>query len=191
MKNVFLKCAGFGAGFAITVIAAIGLLAYINSLPRPEKQWNEDALTASFTEFSFNTGAENVAFNFSFALENRTDRDYSLPNDKESLFVALPDGKGLYKYNNSTDPYLQNIAVDSSIIPSHRRVIVTIHLVYLYTEWYPKADSQNKEKMMPYVKNRLATVDGFTFFDKDNRYQINFPNGWKTAKDRSAGEGHG
>jgi hypothetical protein len=111
MKNVFLKCAGFGAGFAITTIAAVGLFAYVSSLPRLEKQWNTEAVKASFTELSL-TDADNVYLNFSFALQNATGRDYSLPNDKESLFVVLPDGKGLYKSNNSIDPYSANITID-------------------------------------------------------------------------------
>lgn len=191
MKNVFFKCAGFGAGFAVAIIAGIGLFAYVSSLPHPEKQWNTEAVKASFTEMTLATGGSNVSLDFSFTLQNTTDQDYILPNDKENLFVALPDGKGLYHYHNSTDPYLENVVIDQSPIPSKQRIIVTIHLIYAYNEWFPKEDRGNKDKLGAYWDARLSRIDGLTFFDKGNRYQINFPNGWKTAKERSGGEGHG
>jgi hypothetical protein len=117
MKTVFLKAVGFGAGFARTIIIAVGLFVYVSSLPRPEAKWNENAVTASFTELTFTTG-ENVVLDFSFTLENMTDRDYTLPNDEDSLYAEMPGGKGLYPYNNSPDPFLQNVTIDSSVIPA-------------------------------------------------------------------------
>ena len=93
MKTIFLKAAGFGAGFALIIIIAVGLFAYVSSLPRPEAKWNENAVTASFTELTFTTG-ENVVINFSFTLDNATDHDYTLTNDKDSLYLEMPGGKG-------------------------------------------------------------------------------------------------
>ena len=78
---------------------------------------NENAVTASFVELTLTTG-ENVVLDFSFALDNTTDHDYTLPNEKDSLYVETPRGKGLYQYNNSPDPYLQNVTIDSSVILS-------------------------------------------------------------------------
>ena len=145
MKTIFLKAAGFGAGFALIIIIAVGLFAYVSSLPRPEAKWNENAVTASFTELTFTTG-ENVVINFSFTLDNATDHDYTLTNDKDSLYLEMPGGKGLYQYNNSPDPYLENVTIDPSVIPARRRVIVTLHLSYTYNEFYPKADKENHDK---------------------------------------------
>jgi hypothetical protein len=153
MKTMFLKAAGFGVGFAATIIAAVGLFAYVISLPRPEQKWNETAVTSSFADLTFSTG-DSPVINFSFTLENTTDHDYSLSNEKDSLYVELPGGKGLYQYNNSPDPYLKNITIDQSVIPSKQRVIVTLHLIYEYNDFYPKTDQENTDKMKNFMDKR-------------------------------------
>jgi hypothetical protein len=185
IKTLLLKSAGFGAGFALAISAIIGIAIYVTSLPKSERKWDDNAVTASFSEVTFNTG-EAPTVNLSFTLNNTTGRDYSVPNDKDSIFMELPDTKALYQYNNSPDPFLQTVSIDPTFIPSNQRALVTLHLIYSYNDFYPKADKENTEKMAKYIAKRLERIDGFQLFDKANRYEIIFPNGWKKTTDAVA-----
>lgn len=93
-QKLFLKAAGFGAGFAAFLVAAIAGWQVFQSLPESPKPWNRDAIKATYAELFMNTGDRPVA-TFRYALENTTPRDYYLPSDPKAAFVVLPDGKVL------------------------------------------------------------------------------------------------
>ena len=175
MKILFFKCLGVGAGFALATSIIIGLVIYFVSLPKSQPPWNQNAVTASFAEMSANTGGDHNFLIFNYIVNNATDRDYRIASEKESLFIELPDEGGLYQYNNATDVLLEDVSIKSSFIPTKQRAIVTIHLIYSYNEFYTKANSDDREKMTKYLDKRLKQIGGFKLFDKDNRYQINFP----------------
>jgi hypothetical protein len=92
--RVFLRAAGFGAGAAATAAAIVGVLFYAASFPEKEKPWNSQAIKATFADLFVNTGDRIVA-TFRYTVENKTKSDYYFPKDKESAFVAMPEGKGL------------------------------------------------------------------------------------------------
>jgi hypothetical protein len=41
---------------------------------------------------------------------------------------------------------------------------------------------QFRDELRKYVSGELPNLDGFVLFDERNRYQIDFPGGWKNDK---------
>src|SRR5215813_4828305 len=74
-QRIFLKAAGFGAGFAAFLVATIAGWLVFKSLPETPKPWNRDAIKAKYADLYLNTGDRPVV-TFKYTLENTTPHDY-------------------------------------------------------------------------------------------------------------------
>lgn len=187
-KRVFIRSAGFGAGFAVTFLIVVAIWSYFTSLPKRPKPWNNLAIKATYSELSLYTG-DPLLVTFQYILENTTPYDYCLPNDSEVAFIQMPKTKGLIKDHELTWN-------KGTCVPTAQKVAVSFRLTYNYSDYsFPQSEKNNLEKLSKFVNRRLSEIDGFVVLDKQNRYQINFPKGWediqteKTTQPVNRGDG--
>jgi hypothetical protein len=178
-KKVVLQGAGFGVAFALVVCLILGGWLWYDSLPHAPK-WNSTAIRATFKEVGVTTSAPRPKLTFSYVLENTTDADYSIPNDKSTVLVmaTLPEGKGL-----EAD---EALSLTPCEIPARQKVVFSLSKEAEYTDAYLEADKDNAEKLAPFWSRRLKELDGFVLFDKAHRYEIILPNGWPDVKQQHA-----
>jgi len=178
-KQVLLKAAGFGAGFALCSIA-FGLVWYwYSSRPRPPKPWNEKAITAEYDVAT--TEGNDKTFVIYYTLQNNTDFDYKVQDQRELSFAGeLRRQKGA-SFDHEDDFYGGNFPL---FIPAHGRVRFGIHVKYPYkngpTEPREGDDAiyDYNTGVAKYLKTEFKNLNGFVMYDSTNRYQIRFPNGW-------------
>jgi hypothetical protein len=171
-KKIFLRSAGFGAGFALILCAVVAGFLYYGSRPKPAKPWNRDAIIAKSSDLSI--GCDNsVVFYYHYIVENTTDSDYYFPADNKTAFIVLPENKGL-----SQD---KSFEWDSgAYIPSKQKIEVSFRVSHDYTESFQKQDCLNDtKKLAAFTLRRLGEMDGFIIFDELSRYQIDFPETWE------------
>ena len=178
-RNIFFRAAGFGVGFAVTLLLGIATWSYFSSLPKEPKPWNTNAIKSTFSELTVSTGDRLVA-NFQYILENTTPYDYNLPTDIEAAFIQLPKTKGLIKDHE--------ISWDKgAFVPKDQKIAVTINLTYDYSEYsFSQNEIADLEKLSQFMNNRLREIDGFVILDKQTSYQINFAKGWSDDKTKKA-----
>jgi hypothetical protein len=176
-QRITLKAAGFGAGFAAILVAAIAGWLVFQSLPETPKPWNRDAIKATYADLYMDTGDRPVA-TFKYMLENTTPHDYYLPSDPRTAFVVLPDGKGMSQE--------EELTWDKGVyVPPGQKVSVSFKITYDYNESYPKSDRDNLDKLSKFMTRRLKELAGFAVLDRTNRYQVTFPKGWQDSPSES------
>jgi hypothetical protein len=72
-------------------------------------------------------------------------------------------------------------------IPARKRSEVLIHLHYSCPDHEAANASKDERKrhreaVEKYLSEEMHNLDGFELFDEANRYDIEFPSGWKKAK---------
>jgi len=108
---------------------------------------------------------------FRYSLENLTDRDYTLSSDRV-LLRRMPDGGG---YASDLDTEL----VGEVFIPARQKMSVLIRVPFKYEDFNTSPEEQRDEKKSgAFADRRLNRLDGFGLFDKQNKIQVEFPNGW-------------
>jgi|SRR5882724_8408342 len=172
-QRIFLKAAGFGAGFATFLVGALAIWLFVKSLPETPKPWNRDAVKATYADLFMNPAERPVAM-FRYTLENTTPHDYYLPADPKSAFVILPEGKGMSQEEELTWD-------KGAYLPPGQKVTVSFQLTYDYNDSYPKAERDNLDKLSKFMARRLKEIEGFALLDRTNRYQITFPKGWQDS----------
>src|SRR5215831_5228081 len=176
-QRIFLKAAGFGAGFAAFLVATIAGWLVFESLPETPKPWNRDAIKAKYADLYLNTGDRPVV-TFKYTLENTTPHDYYLPSDPKAAFVILPNGKGMSQE--------EELSWDNgAYVPAGQKVSVSFRLMYHYDESYPKSDRDNPDKLSKFMDRRLKELEGFAVLDRTSRYQVTFPSGWQDSSTES------
>ena len=129
-QRIFFRAAGFGAGFAASlVVVAVGWLLY-QSLPETPSLGNRNVIKATFADLLMNPDERPVA-TFRYTLENTTPHDYYLPSDGKSAFIVLSEGKGM-------SPDEQLVWEQGAYLPSGQKVTVSFRVTYDYNDSYPK-----------------------------------------------------
>jgi hypothetical protein len=170
-QKLLLSSMGTGAGSVIAAALVIGVWFYIASLPEKPKPWDQVAIKATFADL-FVTLGDKIVTTFQYTLENKTNSDYYFPEDAKSAFVILSEGKGL----SQEDVLTWGRGV---YLPCGQKISMSFHLTDDYNESYPRKERDNLDKLGEFMKSRLRKIDGFVVLDKNNRYEIIFPNGWK------------
>jgi hypothetical protein len=170
-KKLVLQAASFGAAFAVVLCLIVGSWLWYESHPH-EPKWNSTTIRATFKEVGITTSVPKPKLTFSYVLENTTDTDYSIENDKLKVLVmeTLPEGKGL-----EAD---EALSLTPCEIPARQKVVLSLSKEAEYNDAYPERDRDNEEKLASFMSRRLKELDGFVLFDKAHRYKIILPNGW-------------
>ncbi len=177
-KMVALKFVAFGAGFAVTLSVIAGVLVWYSNRPKPEKPWNQSAIKATSTKLLFTVEDDRLLYDFSYTVENRTDRDYRVPGDAK-LMVRLPKDMSYREVREMT--WEQNL-----YIPAGQRVNFSIKLPIMYSDYnFSRQKADDEKQLMAFSDRRLAEIDGFGLFDPTARYKVEFPNGWPEVVERA------
>ena len=170
-KRLVVICASAGAGFAFALALIVGGLLWHKSRPAPPSPWNVSALKASWDRMDFEFIAANGkrrTIVFYYALENQTDRDYEVKDGTSMAIYEQSSGK--HNLELSED---KELSLDYPVfVPARQRVELPIHLNVTYTD----EDEKKYGKLPDFMRG--TSIKGFVLFDKANRYQINFPQGW-------------
>jgi hypothetical protein len=167
-KAIALKAAGFGAGLAIALCAILGGWVWYSSRPIP---WNKSAIKATFTSLQYQAQQDAFVMEFRYSVENVTVKDFTLSTNRVVL-RRMSDGKG---YASDLDAEI----VGDVFIPAGQKMNVLIRVPYKYEDLNTSLKEQLDEKKSgTFADQRLAHLDGFGLFDKRNKYEIDFPNGW-------------
>jgi hypothetical protein len=82
---LFIKAAGFGAGFAVAIALLIGAAYWWAERPTRQKPWNKNAIKAKYSDLIIARGDKTVLVTFAYAFENTSDFDYRLSNSVRML----------------------------------------------------------------------------------------------------------
>jgi hypothetical protein len=184
-KRLLLTGAGFGAGFAIFTTAIIGGWIWYDSRPHAPKPWNGKAIIATFDYPDTESGPQDKGgfspdqLVFYYTLENTTDFDYRMPSrDQLQLSGKLKEERSL-----TTNDQLLTLDDHPIFLPAKQRMRIGIHLQYgVKKDFGPKDSKEDRQKrrkaIADYMGTEVNNLDGFVVFDTENRYRIDFPNGW-------------
>jgi hypothetical protein len=182
-KQILLKSLGVGIGIGVGLAISIAFYAWYSSRPKPPKPWDANAITAAFEHAD--TNGENHHLRFLYSIENHTDLDYKIEtaNLRVSAVIApdnsLLSGAGQVKFQD-----------ENVFLPAKQRVLVLLEMPdypYPRGDVLPHGDTAEERKkyrdaVQKYVGDDFPRLNGFAAYDEINRYRINFPSGWKPAK---------
>ena len=181
-KKILLRSAGFGAAFALVLVAVIAAYSYWSERP---KQWTSTAITAKPTELSFVSQSDELHLRFRYALTNNTKDEYQVVSpDLGALMKRLPEDSSLDK--------LEGSAWDGTLrIPPKQTVNVTFDVPLKLSSYKTTSKALNganpiseeaTPEYMKFVGNRLKEINGLVLLDYTNRYRIELPKNWDLAK---------
>jgi hypothetical protein len=176
-KKILLRAAGFGVGFAIIAVLALGVLMWQGNRAQKPKPWDPKAITATY-DYVGVEGERNAAL-FVYILDNSTDMDYHV-TDGTNIHLAgtLADTKAL---SFEGPDWLK---IDYPIyIPAHSRIRFSIHVPMYFLESPVENASDDAKydyytRLDQFIVAGAGNLDGFVLLDDSTRYKITFPNGW-------------
>jgi len=186
-KKYLLFGAGFGVAFGITIGLLVGGWVSYQSLPEKPKPWNTNAIVASFDYPARQAGEKDEQGKsedhlvLHYTLQNNTELDYRMPA-KDQLVLNMK----LQRENSlSADGERLRVTEESVFLPPKQRISFSVLLNYpIKGDFGPEVTSEDPGKrrkaIAKYIAEQLTNLDGFVVFDTVNRYQIDFPNGWKS-----------
>lgn len=179
-KRLFLRAAGFGAGFAAVLILIGGGVVWYSNRPKPPKPWDNRAVVAEYDYVTTEGDANNIGV--FYTLQNNTDFDYEVHSADQVQLAGKLGRENSISLEKSGD---DNLTGDFPVfVPAHGRTRFGLHLRYPYSEKYNSAASEDERydfgtKLAMYMTSELSNLDGFVVLDQTRRYKIEFPNGWK------------
>ena len=200
--RLVIASASAGAGFAVVFWIILGLWSWNQSRPKPPPPWNEEAITATFTDIVYSgpveKGAEFVTIYY--ALENTTRRDYRLADDKSfTLMERLKIGDALVPQDDWPDDWPELLDISSQIssplplfLPQGERVRIYVSkslildsdansaLRAVFEQYFPNQEMsfeayKDKMKQILSEASGFGQIESFVIFDHEHRYKINLP----------------
>jgi hypothetical protein len=180
-KRLLLISAGFGAGFAICAAAIVAAGYWYSTRPKP---WNKNALGATFTGLQVSTRPQETSYkvDFSYDVQNTTQRNYGFQSANFTLLAVLPDGNALSKeFGNyqAEDPTIDGPA----FIPAKGKARIHVVVFYEYPSEFTATEKNDVTKVNKSVNRRLRQVAGFVAFDQTNHYELDLPGVWRDWDD--------
>ncbi len=121
-------------------------------------------------------GEENTIV-FWYTLENTTDLDFRMSGGIDLMGKLRQQGSLI-----TTSEGFQSIRLPV-FIPAKRKLRCGVHVAYPYPE-RPKENAglderrAFRERLEAWINREMGNLDGFTLFEHEHRYQIDFPKGW-------------
>jgi hypothetical protein len=153
-KRLFIKAAGFGAGFCVMLMAIVVAGVWYENRPKTPEGWNRTAITVSMKTSapasmeSTHTGESKPATQLTYVVSNNTDFDYELP---AHFKLMVRKGDALADYNSA---FIQ----EKLFVPARQ-----------------KSEFFVIDSISPEDRKALVGVDRFVLFDEGKHYQIEFP----------------
>jgi hypothetical protein len=182
LNRSLLMATAFGAGFAVMLAILAGAAYLWMNRPKP---WTSAAITATPTRVVAETSGEELHLQFRYALTNHTNADYIIMGpENAALMRRLPGNASLQR--------LDGAKWDATIrIPVGQTVNVVFDVPIRLADYNTTADELNSSDPnstgMPaqyshFVQSRLGEMDGLVFMDYADRYRIDLPKDWQTAR---------
>jgi hypothetical protein len=171
-KRVALRA--FFVGFGLFAASTLAITGYFIFQHHEETKPWISPMKATFTGLDTRQPKDSVVFEFQYAIENSTDKDYQFPYDA-SIMMFLPNGAG-YKSGEKA-----NVTWDKNVfIPARQRVNITVVWTLTSADYtLPTKEAEN----VPFFKKRLVEIAGFAIFDQKNRYRTDLPEVWSDWRD--------
>jgi hypothetical protein len=177
-RRLFIKAAGFGAGFALMLALVMGVGLWWSERPKPPKPWNSKAITAEY-DYARVTGEKNH-INFGYVFQNNTDEDFRIDSaDELSYAIKLGSQKAI-----SILPKDSFILEFPIVIPARQRVYIPVELNVSYTksgnDELPLEERKKfRKEVERYFSGKYDNIVAFQFFDEQKRLKIDLPGGWR------------
>jgi hypothetical protein len=142
---------------------------------RPQA-WNSNAITASYIGAQLREiDPGNATLFLAYELQNHTDSDYRLSDGPGILFMSRlhPDG--------SLSSQEQIHLSYPTFLPARQRARVALEIAHPFG-WPAENDPLFQDKLKQLFNQRLTDVQAFVLFDQVDRFQIEFPGGWREFK---------
>ena len=169
-KRLFIKAAGLGAGFAVMLCLIVSGWIWYSSRPKPPRPWDKTSVAGKYQGVNVNSGT--LHFEFWYALENTTSQDLTLTSGSEVDIKGKLTSGILSACGNCI-----NVSYPV-FIPAHHSIQIPIELTYAY----PTDRKRQEKEIEQYLTKEMSGLDGFVMFDKEHRYEIELPAGWKSKK---------
>lgn len=128
-------------------------------------------MKAKFNGLIYQARHDAFEITFEYLLENATNKDYTLPPDT-TVFERMVVDSG---YGNTLNAEI----VGNVFIPARHAMIIKIRVPYKYEDLDTTFENTVDEKKSEvFFLKRLNRLDSFELFDKENKYEIDLPNGW-------------
>lgn len=169
LKRVAVFGTCFGVAAATTVVAAVAVLQWYAS----RKPWDAESikcLSSSASEFYRNipeSGRDLKAdgFDFSFVLENTTNRDYTVPQDLK-LFEREGSSEALDDFSGAKLDH-------SLVIPAKERVVLRIEADRSCSTIDTETRRETERDPQTCFKDAFGTAVGFVGLDYQTRTRLN------------------
>src|SRR5258708_19900904 len=129
-KRLFIKVAGFGAGFALMSAILVGVFIWYVNRPKPPKEWDHSSITAEYDYLQVLT--KNKHISFGYILVNHTNQDFRIES-KDGLIYAikLKQQNALSTIPSNVDAFTVDFPI---IIPAHQRIYLDLEASITYKE---------------------------------------------------------
>lgn len=134
-RLIFLRAAGFGAGFAVVSIVLVISLYWWNT---PPKVWSSTNITAKPGYPVFQRRGEEMHLSLVYALTNNTNGEYVVPSAGSGVLMRK------MSETSSMDP-IEHVTWGTPTIPPHQSVDVTFDISYELSDYGTSAAEIEKE----------------------------------------------
>jgi hypothetical protein len=180
-RRMFIRAAGFGAGFALALISVAGTWLWYSNRPKPPRPWDGHAITAEYDYVTTKGDNNNIAVYYT--LQNNTDFDYEIRSLDQVQLAAKLERENSISVERSEEGFLT--ADFPVFVPARGRSRCGIHLRFPYPEKSDNKAPDNEQhdygtRLAKFMTSEFSNLDGFVFLDSGRRYRVELPSGWKT-----------
>ena len=156
---------------ALLVSFAVLLGRFVRGRPAaaPASPWNVGAMEATLAGIQVKeVDSAHAAILFSYDLDNKTDRDYSLASGPNVVIMSRLRSDGSLVTNE------QASLSSTAFVPARNRARIALVLTQPFP-WPAQRDAAADETFRQLVTGKIAPLSAFVLFDQANRYQIELP----------------
>jgi hypothetical protein len=175
-KRIFLRAAGFGAGFAFVSVVLLVSLYWWNIRP---KAWSITAITAKPEMPEFQVRGDEMHISLAYAFTNNTNVEYVVPSAGSGVLMRK------VQETSSMAP-IQRATWGTPTIPPHQSVDVTFDIAFELSDYGTSAADIDKEQPPPpdgvpkaeleFIQRRFnAMKDGLVFLDYSSKSHVDLP----------------
>lgn len=188
-KRIFVRAFGFGAGFAIVAGLIVAAIAWYIEIYKPSRPWNKTAITATYSHV--HTEGDDETLVLFYTLKNNTNAYYEVSKSS--------DLQGFLRIEEDKDAPLVPFkeihfwADEPFFLPARESLQYRIHLPDSMKSKIKQPATHGDKELKEYRKELEAHLekaflgtDGFIIFDKEYRYQIEFPKPWSKEKEEQS-----
>ena len=170
LKRVTVFGAASGAGAVLAIALVIGMVHWYQSRPEP---WHTNAIvglsataTQTFNYYPESREMKPLGFTFSFIVENKSGRDYTIPKDLK-LLKRDKKSEALVEFPAKLDhPYVV-LAKDRAEIP--------VSVEYSCSTFDLDTNRESVRNVRTCFDDALADVAGFVALDYSSKIRIELP----------------